>query len=365
MKKVISSVSVAALGLLFSTAASATDFSIVTQTIQPSDTGAGINGVIGETYKHYIALPEATGDRKNVLVVFLGGSTSTPGDYTTISDRAAHLGYGVIDLRYPNSEVVGTVCAISDDCFRNIRGETIFGAGQAYASGQPTYNSTLTSVNAANSIVNRLAAVLDYLSHQTGATTADKTYWAQFLTADSNSPYTTTNTGKAYPNWAKIVISGHSQGGGHSAFIGTHLPTGTAVRRVVMFSSPNDHISSASATWIAENTSTPLDRFWGLRNDNEGTLGNYVSMNWANLGSGSTSGSAYSYGGVGGANQSSDANVDSGVIPGGTPHRLVITQPNGLSSTNHNSTATNDPLNNFPATRVNAWDYMFTANFTD
>lgn len=364
MKKMILCAGIAAWALSFCGAANAGVTTTSLPPIQPSDTGAGINGVIGNGYKHYVVAPSVETDRKNVLVVFLGGSTSKPGDYTDISDFVAGLGYGVIDLRYPNSEVVGTVCAISDDCFRNIRGETVFGEGQAYAANEPTYDSSLTSVNTANSIINRLVALLDYLSNQSGTPNPSNAYWAQFLTANSNSPYTGTHIGKAYPNWSKTVIAGHSQGGGHSAFIGTHLPSGTAVRRVVMLSAPNDHISSNSATWILENQSTPLNRFWALRNDNEGSLGSYLSANWATLGSGSSSGSAYSYGGVGGANQSSDTNVDT-TIPSGTPHRLVITKPNLAASTNHNSTAANDVLNVYNNNREAAWQYMFTANGTD
>ncbi len=367
MKKMISSAGIAALSLLFSTAASAVDFDLASQRVQPSDTGAGINGVLGETYKHYIVEPAAAGNRKNVLVVFLGGSASTPGDYTEISDRAAHRGYGVIDLRYPNAEVVGTVCVLSDACFRNIRGETIFGADQAYASGQPTYNSTLTTVNTANSIINRLVSVLDYLANQSAsASNPTPSYWAQFLSPNSGSPYVTTHSGKVYPNWSKIVLAGHSQGGGHAAFAGTHLPSGTAVRRVVLFSAPNDNISNSSASWVVENTSTPLNRFWGLRNANERTLGDFVTTNWANLGRSSISGSAYSYGGVGGTNQSPDTNIGDGSGSTYGTHRLVLSLPNALlSTTNHNSTATNDPLGNFPTNRVLAWDYLFTANFTD
>ena len=368
MKKTIPAAAIAMFGLLPVTMAWATTpIATVSQTVQPSATGSGINGVLGETYEHYVVEPQASANRKNILVVFLGGSSSTPGDYNEISDEAAQMGYGVLDLRYPDSEVVGTVCALSDDCFRNIRGETLFGQNQAYAAGQPDYNSTLISVNTANSVINRLVCLLDYLSHQSAsASNPDPGYWAQFLAANSNSPYVTPNTGKAYPDWSKIVIAGHSQGGGNAAFLATHLPAGTAVRRVVMFSAPNDHGSCGSASWILENASTPLNRFWGLRNDNEGTFGSAISANWANLGSGSTAGAAYSYGGVGGTLQSTDVDVGAGAGAAGGMHRLMLTVPDAaLSTTNHNSTATDDPLNHFPTDRHTAWDYLFTADFTD
>ena len=51
--------------------------------------------------------------------------------------------------------------------------------------------------------------------------------WGQFLSGGSIQ-------------WDHIIISGHSQGGGHAAVIGISNP----VRRVLMFASPNDHIDT-------------------------------------------------------------------------------------------------------------------------
>ncbi|NGY05124.1 BPSS1187 family protein [Solimonas terrae] len=316
--------------------------------VQPADTGAGISRVYSQNAKHYVLQPDKAG-RKNVLVIFLGGSGSTPSDYSTFAEYAASLGYGVLDLQYPNGLAVGTTCMLSDACFTNLRGETSFGARVAYAPGMASFNSTATLVDADNSIVSRVVNLIDYLAHNASL---DRAYWAQFLTANANSPYSTSGSGKAYPNWSKIVIAGHSQGGGDAAFIAMHLPASTPARRVVLFSAPNDSIGGGSASWIAGPSATPPAKFWGMHAQDEGTYGQYVSLNWLNLGGL----------GVGGPNSLEILLGDFGIAA--LTHRLVLNSA-GSSLTQHDSTAANDPYGRYPEDRVKAWAYLLTANGSD
>ncbi len=76
---------------------------------------AGIPGSNLSRGDHYIAAPSSTvindlTGRKPVLVVFLGGSYTKPEDYVDISEYVASIGYGVINLSYPNDFTVGAAC---------------------------------------------------------------------------------------------------------------------------------------------------------------------------------------------------------------------------------------------------------------
>lgn len=316
--------------------------------VSAGDTGDGIVNAFGEDRMHYVLQPAVDG-RRNVLVIFLGGTGSTPSDYTTIVDHVGSLGFGVVDLRYPDGRLVGAVCDTNDACFTNLRGATTFGEDTVYAAGSPGYNSRIINVDAQNSIIGRTVAVIDYLANLDGW---DRDYWDQFLIADPQSPYVARNFGPAYPDWSKIIVAGHSQGGGDAAFIAMHLPGGSPVRRVVMFSSPNDNVDGLiSASWISEPSSTPLSRYWGLRAAREGLLGAYTGTNWGLLGGAGN-------GGVGGDGEAEQDIGDGSGDPAGS-HRLVL-DSSGLPLNQHNSTAVNDPNDSFPANRATAWDYMFT-----
>lgn len=326
-------------------------FAIFHQYVQPADTGSGIDRA-GLAQRHYVALPQKATHRKPLLVVFLGGSLSNPAAYTDISNEAAALGHGVIDLRYPDQHVVGTVCAGDDECFTQYRGETLFGAGTRYAPGAPVYGSPEIEVDTANSIVNRLVSLLAYLSTVKTDWDPDPGYWRQFLVRDANSPYVV-SYGNVYPDWSRIILAGHSQGGANAAFLALHLPSANKLHRVVMFSSPDDHVGDAAASWIAETSSTPLDRFWGLRNANEGVFGSFVSTNWGKLGGI----------GVGGDGARGEVKVGDGSGDPKGSHRIVITQPDyGSALKNHNSTAVNGAHNK--AVRK-IWAYLISGNGAD
>jgi hypothetical protein len=321
---------------LAAAAAPALAVNIDTQTVQPADTAPGIERAAPGAY-HLVAVPHAAAERKNVLVVFLGGTGSVPDNYGDFAGEAARLGYGVIDLRYPD-DVAAARCRGDDGCFTQMRGETIFGEGVAYGHGP--YASPIVSVDRANSIVNRLVGVLDWLAH-------DDAYWGQFVGAERGSPY-----GGRAPAWSKIVFAGHSQGGGHAAFIGLVVP----VRRAIMFSSPNDQAEDRAASWMRATPATDPSRFWGLRHRDDSLLGANVPANWSQLGGR----------GVGGEGAQPDFDAGNGSIDPHGRHKLVLTTPElATSFAAHNSTVANDPFGRFDAGRVAAWDYLLTAGHSD
>jgi hypothetical protein len=103
----------------------------------------------------------------------------------------------------------------------------------------------------AESIVNRLVKLLEYLNRQ-----HPQEGWNDFLAAEQ-------------PNWGHIVVSGLSQGAGMAAYIAKHEP----VARVVLFSSPWDSFSRSRnlAPWISEPGATPPERWFAEFHRRENT----------------------------------------------------------------------------------------------
>jgi hypothetical protein len=169
------------------------------------------------------------------LFIFLGGTGSTPQNYSSINKTAARLGYHVINLNYLNT-VNGQACKDRTDskCFANYHEEMIFGGAQ----------SDLINVNAANSINNRILKLLQRL-HRLNANNG----WNQFFDGSELV-------------YSKFVLAGHSQGGGHAAYMAQKF----AVNRVVLFSSPNDYLEVAGqpAPWCRNEFATSAERFFGL-----------------------------------------------------------------------------------------------------
>lgn len=189
---------------------------------------------------HYLAINSSV-TPKNQLFLFFAGTGGLPFNYQEINNTAADLGFHTIALNYPNDEAVNELCGAPNtdlDCCGNVRLEIKDG----------TDRTALVNVNRPNSIENRLLKLLIYLRQQRPGEN-----WEQFLINESTV------------NWTKIVVSGHSQGGGHAGIIARFHP----VLRAVMLAAYDFNFSvNAPVNWIARpettpNASTP-DKFWGF-----------------------------------------------------------------------------------------------------
>ncbi|MBX7221920.1 MAG: hypothetical protein K1Y36_18350 [Blastocatellia bacterium] len=189
---------------------------------------------------HYVAVNPAMPSR-NQLFVFFPGTDANPAFYKLIVNHAADLGFHAVGLNYPNSEAANDVCGGANDdldCYGKVRLEVLDG----------TDRSPLVTVDRPNSIENRLVKLLMYLHNR-----FPNDGWGQFL--DSNQAI----------KWPSLVVSGHSQGGGHAGIIGRYHP----VARVVMFAAMDFNVRTLSpANWIAKPeltpNATPPDRFFGF-----------------------------------------------------------------------------------------------------
>jgi len=193
---------------------------MVTRSIKAITTDSSIEW---ELRNHQVYInPECSSNNK--LLIHLVGTFDNPTSTTYLPMLATSNGYKVINLNYPNDISATTVCRTSSDidCHWKFRQEIVFG----------TDESADVSVNGSNSIINRLEKLLIHLNDLYPLEN-----WSNFLTESDEI------------NWNEISISGHSQGGGHAAFIGKNFD----VDRVLMFASPNEYSSffSAPVSWIS------------------------------------------------------------------------------------------------------------------
>jgi pimeloyl-ACP methyl ester carboxylesterase len=221
------------------------DQSVVTErTVDPTETGAGISSTTG---MHVVLTPRTSG-RKQTLLVFLPGTGGRPEFYRSVLRHAAERGHHAIGLAYPNTDGVNELCATmpSPTCQEDARVEVITG----------TPRSALVNVNVANSIDNRLRAVLATLD-----TRFPTEGWDSYLA-------------NGEPRWDRVIVAGHSQGGGHAAMIARLR----VVSRAILFS------STEPAPWTSTMFATPRSRLFGFAHRSEpGYAGITASWNLMQL----------------------------------------------------------------------------------
>lgn len=230
---------------------------------------------------HYAVTPNPAVAARNRLFVFLPGTGGQPAFQQLILQVGSDRGYHAIGLMYPNTPSIGSLCNDSPDP------DAHWKARREIVTGQDL--SPLVSVPTTECIEHRLAALLTHL-----AATFPGEQWGQFLSAGQ-------------PDWSKVVIGGHSQGGGHAGVIAKLYP----VLRAVCFSSPADWRSPASqpASWYAVAGATPAAQVFGFSHqEDEIVTWPLVSANWLALGLGA-------YGAA--------VSVDAATAPYGGSHALT------------------------------------------
>ena len=214
--------------------------------------------LIDASFGAHVAFFNATVSPKGKLFVFLAGTGSRPVKYQKILGAAAANGYHAIGLAYSNADTVQSLCGASTapDCHAAVREET-FGGSDA---------SSLVNVDRSNSLVSRLVTLLRYLDGQ-----RPDEKWGQFIGADGVLA------------WSRIRFSGHSQGGGLAAYVGTR----ERVDRICSISSPADYdnLRNRPASWVTTGGVTSAERYFGFahRRDNVVPWGNVTEI-WAALG---------------------------------------------------------------------------------
>jgi hypothetical protein len=172
-----------------------------------------INPAVTTSLETHIAInPSPNVTAANELFVFLAGTGALPVAYELILQAGAAKGFHAVGLNYPNPTPVGVICQTTStdpNCFWNVRREIITG----------TDYSADVSIGPADAIVTRLDNLLGYLKQN-----FPDQGWGQYLLSNGTV------------DWSKVVIGGHSQGGGHAGVM-TKL---YSMHRACYFDSPAD-----------------------------------------------------------------------------------------------------------------------------
>jgi Secretion system C-terminal sorting domain len=193
---------------------------------------------------------------KNKLFLFFPGTGAVPFNYKEVLKEAANLGCHAVGLNYPNAEAINTLCQPSVDitCHSRARYEVFDGLDR----------TTDVAVDSDNCIQNRVIKLLQYLE-----TTYPTENWSQYYSGNNIF-------------WDKIIVSGHSQGGGHAGFISKIKQ----VDRVVMFAAMDwIPLLNRNADWITWAGPTTSNRYYGFVHEND-ELANFsqIQTTWMNYG---------------------------------------------------------------------------------
>jgi len=170
------------------------------------------------------------------LFVFLPGTDGTPAMYRRILQAGAARGYHTIGLNYPNPTPVGLLCRVSldNECYWDVRREIVTGNDE----------SDRVDIRRPDAIDTRLAMALAYLDNA-----HPNEGWGQYVSAGSLA-------------WSRIIVAGHSQGGGHAGIIAKLR----SVYRAVYFAAPADWdgLADGPANWLTRSGQTPASRQYGF-----------------------------------------------------------------------------------------------------
>jgi hypothetical protein len=221
---------------------------VICVTVTPIQTGAASTGE-NANVPSYALYPSAGSNGK--LVLFLNASGGEPSGAIASPTQsfytaATALGYTVLAVSYYSQKPIGSLCGNQDDCYLPTREAVITGVAPAGAS--PTVSADIT---VDQSITGRAELALNWLGVNDSAHP-----WRSFLKAGDGGS-------ASHIDWTKVIVAGHSQGGGHAAAIGKLYP----VERVIQLSSVCDSVNDTPASWTNGTTGTWASdptQFYGL-----------------------------------------------------------------------------------------------------
>lgn len=287
--------------------------------VNPNITDPQID-IINQNF-HY-ALFYKLEDEREELLVHLGGTFSKTSGTTIFSKFAAKKGFHVINLAYPNLNNV-TQCNTETDinCALNFRNEVFLGIN----------DSNLVNVNTSNAISNRLYKLIVYLTE-----VDPQGNWQQYINSSGI-------------NWSKIIISGHSQGAGHAAYIAKLKP----IKRALLFAGPNDYSIryNQPANWLSFTSLTPITKYYAFLHLSDEVVNFNIQEQCLN---------SLGFNTIFNTNQSIyPFEFNNALFTNKTPQ-----QNNEIGAPYHGSLITDrfTPLNNGTPQHASIWDYMLGVN---
>jgi acetyl esterase/lipase len=278
-----------------------------TETVAPVVANPAVSGWLAS---HLVAYaPDVT--QRNQLFLFLHGMGGNGGGASELVKTAAGLGFHAVGLTYPNDWSPFNLCSGDANCPEAIRREILDGVDR----------SPLVTVPAADSITDRLRSLLAYLNTQ-----HPDEDWLQYVNGNAIA-------------WDRIVVWGHSQGGGNAGVIARHNP----VARLCTSAPAADGGPGNPAAWWSGGV-TPGERCFGFCHTLD-ALNTKVAF-WNAIGMGS-------YGAV--------VDVAGTAPPFGDTHMLSTSIAPAIAGQYHNSVAmdatTPRDANNQPVYKP-VWQYL-------
>jgi len=184
--------------------------------------------------------------------VLLNGSGSSPSQLTIDPSRnlfasALESGNHVLAVAYRSDVAIAQMCDSSrPDCYGASRNTLLTGVFTAGA------DNSLAGIREDEGIIPRIDQAL-----RTLVTVRPRAGWDTFIArAAATAPADRIA-------WQRIIASGHSQGGGHAAYLGKLFP----LIRVVQFSATCDAPAGVPAPWTAAGSmwvTSPASAFFGF-----------------------------------------------------------------------------------------------------
>ncbi|MGT2427083.1 BPSS1187 family protein [Amnibacterium kyonggiense] len=188
------------------------------------------------------------------LLLLLSATGHQPRDYTRFLRLAADDGYHVLGLDYWNlGHSVASTCATDASCYGRLQ-RNRFDGSRPFAKSR---------VAPQDSVLGRLEPALAHLREQD-----PHGGWGNYLEGGT-------------VRWDRIVLAGHSQGGGEAAYI-AHI---RAVRGALLFGSPIVSDGRTAATWLSTPSRTPASRIYAFDNTSD-QFWPRIEPSWRRLGLG-------------------------------------------------------------------------------
>jgi hypothetical protein len=188
---------------------------------------------------------------RRTLVVLLNGSGSTPSELTIDPSRnlltaAVESGNHVLAVAYRSDVSLIRICGGRPECYGPSRQTLVAGVLT------PGADSSLADIREDEGIVARIEQALRTLINR-----RPQGGWDAFVTGAAAGPVSDRIA------WQRAIVAGHSQGGGHAAYLGKLFP----LMRVVQFSSTCDAPAGVPAPWTAAQSpwaTSPATAFVGF-----------------------------------------------------------------------------------------------------
>ena len=195
---------------------------------------------------------EPPGTPRGSLVILLNGSGGSPAQMTidparSVFTAALESGNHVLAVAYRSDVAIAQMCDSSrPDCYGASRNTLLTGVFAPGADG------SLADIRADEGIIARIDQALRHL-----VAARPQAGWDAFVGIP-----TAANPADRIA-WPRTIVAGHSQGGGHAAYLGKLFP----LTRVVQFASTCDAPAGVPAPWTAADSgwvTSPATVFFGF-----------------------------------------------------------------------------------------------------